>query len=101
MRQREPRLEKLKAAIDAAQAVQRRPLEPGEESRPLYPLHAYVDGAGMREIWRAVGALRQRELPLANRFLGDVSLGEFVTAPDMWSCPVSVDTAALDGEGRL
>jgi hypothetical protein len=78
MRQREPRLDKLKAAIDKARAEQRRPLEPGEESRPLYPLQAYLDEAGMREVWKVVGALRERERPLANRFLGEVSLGDLI-----------------------
>jgi len=78
MRQRERRLDKLKAAVDSALAQQQRPLEPGEESRPMFPLQAYVEEAGMREVWKTVGALRQRERPLANRFLGDVGLGDLL-----------------------
>lgn len=75
---REPRLDKLKAAVDAARVEQRRPLEPGEESRPLYPLPAYVDAAGVRQVWKTVANLRQRERTLSNRFLSDHSLADLI-----------------------
>lgn len=75
---RQPRLDKLKAVVDAARAERRRPLEPGESLRPLYPLQEYVHDADKREVWRTVANLRERERELSNRFLTDRSLADVI-----------------------
>jgi hypothetical protein len=75
---RDPTLDRLKAVVDTARGEQRRPLKPGEESRPLYPLQAYVDEGGMREVWKTISNLRQRERTLADRFLNDHNLANLV-----------------------
>jgi hypothetical protein len=65
--------------VGRAIAEQKRPPAPGEE-RPWLPVEAYLDEREMREVWRTVGDLANREPLLFNRFLGERTLADLVIA---------------------
>lgn len=69
-----PDLQALSAAITRAKRDRDRPFEPGEESRPVLPLVAYIDERGVRGVWGAVSEIRRHREDLYNEFVSERDL---------------------------